>query len=127
MTPEIDGEKFANGSDFWAKISGEKRILFLNEVWKLIEYQPDGMSRSGPKRIIIKNPKGAVMAYRVLSDRQFKLSVRAKFTVAYIAYSLIAKNKNIVRDASSKFLCVLLFPVGWMAKITLLKLYGDGK
>jgi len=118
--PQIDGEKFISEAVVWAKMSGEYKFVFVNDVLYLTEYQPDGLT-SNNRRLNATNPKGAALVYKQLSTKQFKLKLRVKYTLAYIAHALIAKNKKIISNASSKFLCCVLMPFGYLVKMRLKK------
>ena len=99
-------------------------MLFINRIAYLVEYQEDGLS-AGIKSRILKNPQGAVEVYKVLSKKPVNLKNRMKYTIAYIAYSKEAKIKlkKQFKNASSKFLYILLFLPGVFANFIMRKKY----
>ena len=87
--PEFTGERFLSESTVWCKMSGKYRMKFFNKKLYICDYQPNGLSDGVHKRLF-NNPKGAVACYKEMSSKSFKLSLRIKYTIAFIVYALAA-------------------------------------
>lgn len=125
--PVFDGENFISEAVVWAKMSLDYKMKFFNKIIYLCEYQEGGLSDGVQKRLF-KNPQGASLCYLNMTSKQFKLKYKIKYTVAYILYSLVAhkKRKDIIKNATSKFLCRLLYLPSKMLYKKRLKLYAEG-
>jgi hypothetical protein len=66
--PRFEGEKFVPEALVWNRIARRWRMRFVDEVLKISEYQPDGLTgRSIPSRA--ESPKGVRLYYtEVLQD-----------------------------------------------------------
>lgn len=109
--PEIEGERFLSESTVWCKMSGPFKMMFFNKGLYICEYQPNGLSDGVHKRLF-KNPKGAALCYKEMSQKDFIFKLRVKYTIAYIVYSLAAgySFKQIKQNhPDNKFLIGLLY------------------
>lgn len=109
--PEFDGENFVSEATVWCKMSGKYVMKFFNKGIYNCEYQPDGLTASVHKRLF-NNPNGAVACYKELSSRDFKFSLRIKYTIAYIVYGLSAgmSLKQMKENhEQNKFLITILY------------------
>lgn len=110
--PVFPGEKNFNPHYFVLRLSQKYRFKPVNQCFCLVEYQPDGMTaniwnqyRNSPNsfaelRLAILNVPGLTFRYRY------------KTAAHYVASSLSAHRRNILRQSPAKALTVLAFPAG---------------
>lgn len=108
--PEFKGESFLSEATVWATMSGKYKMLFINKIIYICDYQVGGLSDGVAKRLF-KNPKGAKTCYKVLTGKGFNLKNKIKYTILYIVHSLADgdSRKQIISNSNNKMLCRLLY------------------
>lgn len=109
--PEFENEKFVSESVVLCAMSGKYKMVFFNKGIYVCDYQEGGLSDGVHKRLF-KNPKGASACYKQMSTNDFCFKIRAKYTIAYIVYSLEAGMglKEMKKNhPQNKFLISLLY------------------
>lgn len=111
--PVFDGEKYVALAYKYLLVDQKYKMAAINRVLCSVEYQPDGSSNS-MWRQYLANPRGfafwrkVCMTYPTSRNRLFVDCVH------YCSSSVIAKNRNYIKESPRKFLTVLCTPAGWM-------------
>lgn len=109
--PVFEGEKYVALAYKYRLIDQDYKLAVLNEVVCDVEYQVDGSSGTMFKQYL-KNPKGfafwrkACMQYPESKKRLFVDSIH------YVSSSIIAKNRNFVKESPRKAMTILAVPFG---------------
>lgn len=109
--PEFEGEKYVSLAYKYRLIDQDYKLAVLNDVVCDVEYQADGSSNSMFKQYL-KNPYGFAFWRRICM--QYPESRKRSFIdcVHYVSSSMIAKNKNFLKESPKKILTVLAVPFG---------------
>lgn len=111
--PEYPGEKLVPLGYKYNLVAKSYPMLILNEVVCLVEYQASGSTNNIIKQYVKSCNGYADSKCLNLSFKQnFKREI--KDVLLYIACSIIARRKNIVKNSPKKFLTVILFPLGFI-------------
>lgn len=111
--PVFDGEKYVALAYKYLLVDQKYKMAAINRVLCSVEYQPDGSSNS-MWRQYLANPRGfafwrkVCMTYPTSRNRLFVDCVH------YCSSSVIAKNRNYIKESPRKFLTVLCTPAGWL-------------
>ena len=111
--PVFDGEKYVALAYKFLLVDQKYKMAAINRVLCSVEYQPDGSSNS-MWRQYLANPRGfafwrkVCMTYPTSRNRLFVDCVH------YCSSSVIAKNRNYIKESPRKFLTVLCTPAGWL-------------
>lgn len=111
LFPKFNNEKFLPEAYVYTQIDQKYKLKLLPEILTICEYLGDGLTQNRHK-IFKNNAYGMSEYYNLRSKLTKKLKNKIKWTIGYICYSIIAKRKNKFKNASNKFLYVLLFPIG---------------
>lgn len=109
--PVFKGEKYVSLGYKYLLCDQEYELLVLNQVLCLVEYQEDGSSKN-MFRQYLKNPNGFAFIRKV--DMKYDKALKRKFItcVHYVSSSLIAGNKNFIKESPQKLMTVLAIPCG---------------
>ena len=111
--PVFDGEKYVALAYKYLLVDQKYKMAAINRVLCSVEYQPHGSSNS-MWRQYLANPRGfafwrkVCMTYPTSRNRLFVDCVH------YCSSSVIAKNRNYIKESPRKFLTVLCTPMGWL-------------
>ena len=111
--PVFDGEKYVALAYKYLLVDQKYKMAAINRVLCSVEYQPDGSSNS-MWRQYLANPRGfafwrkVCMTYPTSRNRLFVDCVH------YCSSSVIANNRNYIKESPRKFLTVLCTPAGWL-------------
>jgi glycosyltransferase involved in cell wall biosynthesis len=110
--PIFEGEKYVGLACKYYQIDKKYKLLTMNEVLCIVEYQEDGSSMNMFKQYK-NNPRG--FAYYRKQEMVFTKSLRRRFIVCahYVASSIISKNRNFLFESPCKILTFIAIPVGW--------------
>jgi len=109
--PKFDGEKYVPENIVYDLIDQKYKYITFNEFTQTAEYQEDGYTIRA-KTLNILNPFG-VAAYQKQKSRIVKNPIeKCKRLASYVGYSLLAKDKKIIRNSGNMLLCLIAFPVG---------------
>lgn len=106
LFPEIEGEKFITEKIVYDLID-EKYTYFLLKVPLIsTEYYCDGYTKN-MARILVENPKGCALYYnQLLKLFQYNFKKKITYTMLYIIYSRLGKNKKIYMNSNCKNVAV---------------------
>lgn len=113
LFPEIEEEKFITEAVVYNSIDKQGYKLILNrKIIIITKYLTDGYTQNS-KQLYLRNPKGWGIYFNLYLSFNIKIKDKIKKSVLYICYSLLAKNKKILRKANRKFFCFICFPIGY--------------
>ena len=114
--PVFEGEKYYSLAYKYRLIDQDYKLAVINEVLCNVEYQPDGSSNT-MFRQYINNPKG--WAHWRTICMQYPESMKRLIVncIHYISSSIIAKNRNFVKESPCKVMTVLAIPFGLMLTV----------
>lgn len=109
--PVFENEKYVALAYKYRLIDQEYKLAVLNEVLCNVEYQADGSTRNMFKQYI-KNPNGFAFWRKVCM--QYPQSKNRVFVdcIHYVSSSILAKNKNFIKESPLKFKTFLAIPFG---------------
>ena len=109
--PVFENEKYVALAYKYRLIDQEYKLAVLNEVLCNVEYQADGSSHSMFKQYI-KNPNGFAFWRKVCM--KYPQSKNRVFVdcIHYVSSSILAKNKNFIKESPLKFKTFLAIPFG---------------
>ena len=113
--PIIEGEKFFPLGYIFYQIDEEYIFYVVQNTLMIGEYLGDGIS-SNKNSLIIKNPKGYVIAKKQSIKRAPNLYWKTRETITYISGNFLIKNMklhNIIQDSPARLLTIVLFPFGY--------------
>jgi glycosyltransferase involved in cell wall biosynthesis len=114
--PEFQGEKLVPLGYKYTLVDQKYKMLLMNEIVCLVEYQPDG-STNTIFRQYMQSPKGFAVANKLDMQYSIKKTRIIKSVVHYVAECRIAHDKNCIRNSPRKFLTILFYPFGFMAEM----------
>lgn len=111
--PEFEGERFITEAVVWHRIARKYKTRFFNEILRIYEYKPDGLTAAGVRHIV-ESPQGKVLYFNEYMDMPACLSQKVKAGVNYVRCSLHAGTGilTLVRDASHPLFSCIGFPMG---------------
>ena len=114
--PVFEGEKYVALAYKYRLIDQNYKLAVLNRVLCNVEYQSDGSSNTMWKQYL-NNPKGFAFWRKVCL--QYPYSKKRMFvdSVHYVSSSILAKNKNFVKESPRKGVTVLAIPFGLVLSI----------
>ncbi len=121
--PVFEGEKYVSLAYKYLLIDQDYRLAVLNDVLCEVEYQADGSS-SNMFRQYLNNPKGFAFWRTVKMEYPESFKRLIIDCVHYCSSSIIAKNRNCIKESPKKFLTVLCMPVGWLLSLYIKKRAG---
>ncbi len=109
--PVFEGEKYVGLAYKYHLIDVCYKLLVLNKVLCIVDYQPDGSSMNMFKQYW-NNPKG--FAFYRKTEMQLAPSVKRRFieAVHYVSSSIIAQNKSFYKESPQKGLTLVAMPLG---------------
>ncbi|WP_026558781.1 glycosyltransferase family 2 protein [Bacillus sp. J37] len=110
--PLFKGENYVGLAYKYYKLDQEYPLLLMNEILCIVEYLPDGSSMNMYKQYK-KNPNGFAFYRKELMKLPYtSTSFKFKQAIHYVSSSILANNKNFIREAPSKLLILLAYPLG---------------
>lgn len=122
--PVFDNEKYVALAYKYHLIDEKYEMKILNKCVCIVDYQMDGSS-TNMYRQYINNPKGFAFWRKEQMKHSINIKQKFKACIHYVSSSLIAKNKNFIKESPEKFLTVLSVPFGWCLKCLVLKKSKD--
>lgn len=118
--PVFDGEKYVSLSYKYLLIDQDYKLAVLNEPLACVEYQQDGSTNSMYKQYL-NNPKGFAFwrTVRMQYNTSFKRNVID--CIHYCSSSILAGNKNFIKESPFKLLTVMCVPFGFLLTISIKK------
>ena len=113
--PEFVGEKYVREGIVWYRIAQKYRTRFVNEILRIYEKLPDGLSVSSLIHTI-HNPRGTALFSNEYLSRRSSFPKKLKAAVNYISCSLHAKKNifEVINNASLPLFAVIAIPVGYL-------------
>ncbi len=97
--PEFNHENYVGPIVIQMKMSAEYKIVFLNDVVGVAEYQHGGLTDSG-RLLRLKSPKSMMVYCHYMQDEKFSFLTRVKYGIMANAYYYVDKkikgSKNIM-------------------------------
>ncbi len=109
--PVFDGEKYVGLKYKYTLIDQRYKLYPTNTVLCNVEYQDDGSSKN-MWRQYINNPNGFAFLRKTEMVYSPSLKRRIIECIHYCSSSIIAKNKNYIKESPKKVLTVLCTPLG---------------
>ncbi|MDR1679069.1 MAG: glycosyltransferase [Prevotellaceae bacterium] len=116
LFPEIAGEKFITEAYVYDQIDQHYRFAILRQPLIMCQYQPDGYTQHANK-LFKENPKGWALYYNQRAKYSIRLKEKLVLIAKYVCFSLMAKNKHIIKNSNFPFLTLCCFPLGYYYKI----------
>lgn len=122
--PVFGGEKYVSLAYKYRLIDQAYKLAVLNDVLCNVEYQPDGSSNT-MWRQYLKNPKGFAFWRKICMQYPYSTKRLVIDCIHYCSSSIIAHNKNYIKESSRKLLTVACtIPGAVLATITKKKAKG---
>ena len=118
--PRINGEKFVTESVLYDAIDEKYKLVLLNEVLTLCEYQRDGLS-ADPYVIMRDNPTGYKIYYARRINMAKRFSDRFGYAVRYNAFRSMSAKPEFEYKGKHGLLVSLTRPAGVIAKTRYMK------
>ena len=119
--PVFAGERYVSLGYKYRLIDQDYKLSVLNKVVCNVDYQVDGSSNTMWKQYLMY-PQGFAFWRKVCM--KYPESKKRMFAdcIHYVSSSIIAKNKNYIKESPKKTLTILCIPFGWLlTKIVYLK------
>ena len=110
--PVFAGEKYVALAYKYRLIDNDYKLAVLNEVLCNVEYQTDGSSGTMYKKYL-KNPRGFAFWRKICMQYPESKKRLVMNCIHYCSSSMIAKNKQYIRESPRKLLTVLCTPLSW--------------
>ena len=109
--PEIPNEKFLSEGVVWNRIGKKYKSYYRNLPIYVTEYLEGGLTKSGIQ-LRLRNPIGSMLMADECTSRDYKFSLRLKYSFLYDLYYVSAYKRGVVKNAETRwsFLKFLLFP-----------------
>ena len=111
--PKFQGEKFVPENYLYDLMDREGKLIFLNKVLYCGDYLQDGYTHNMAK--VLKNNPNGYLAYiqqRISFDNT--ITELLPDIIRYIAMSISAKKKSIIKNSDHAILTAILFPMGYL-------------
>lgn len=115
--PVFPGEKYVSLSYKYRLIDQDYLMSTLDEVLCNVEYQPDGSSNTMWQQYR-RNPKGFAFWRKVCMEHPMSRKRLFVDCVHYVSSSLLAKNRNFLKESPQKGWTILAFPFGLALSFT---------
>jgi hypothetical protein len=119
--PLFPGEKYVGLAYKWYMLDLQYELLLMHDVLCIVEYLPDGSTRNMLKQYR-RNPKGFAF-YRIeLMKHPFaNTSFKFRQAIHYISSSLLARNRNWLKETPAKILTLLAVVPGFLLYLFILR------
>lgn len=115
--PVIEGENFFTEAYIYYQM--DKEIIWTDKILKIGTYLDDGLTKN-TINLFIKNPNSWMIYNEMRMKNNKSFIKRVKYAIYYIAFALLSKN-SIWKGKNNKLMLIILFPVGYLGKLYLLK------
>lgn len=124
--PVYPGEKNFNPHYFIIRLSKEYLFRPINRCLCLVDYQPDGMTANIWKQYVSSPNSFAELRRVILEVPDMTRMYRFKTAAHYVASSLMAGKKGILRRSPAKMLTLAAWPAG-LAMLAMMRYQTRGK
>jgi Glycosyltransferases involved in cell wall biogenesis len=111
--PVFEGENFIASGLKYFYVDQEYKLLLLNKPICIVEYRSDGYTMNLYKKMRY-NPKGFAYYKWVQLRYEKYFMYQCKYSIQYVAFSLMAKNRKFIQTSNHKALTVIMIPVAIM-------------
>jgi len=111
--PEIEEENFVTECVLYDKIDEEYKMLIVNKVLTVCEYQPDGLTNSIFINML-KNPTGYKIYYKQRIDMASSLKEQIGYIIRYNAFKILSKDNEYDYNGRYNFFVKIIKPIGWL-------------
>jgi glycosyltransferase involved in cell wall biosynthesis len=130
LYPEFDGERFVLEALLWNRIAAASwRMRFCNEVVRVVEYLPDGLTAVGPRKTV-RSPRGAKLYFKefIHIPRPLPFRVLLYHYANYFRFSLHCRTplRQVIAEAPSKLLLMVGSVPGWLVYFRDRWVMGEG-
>ena len=112
LYPVFEGEKYVSLAYIYRLIDQDYKLAVLDKVLCNVEYQNDGSSATMWKEYV-KNPKGFAFWRKVCMKYPESYKRLVIDCIHYCSSSIIAKNRNYIKESPRKMLTIFCSPLGW--------------
>lgn len=109
--PVFEGEKYVSLAYKYSLADEDYTLLIMNEPVCVVEYMEDGSS-TNMYRQYLKNPNGFAFIRKVDMNRADNFKELFRCAVHYVSSSIIAQNKDFLKQSPKKGATVLALPFG---------------
>ena len=113
--PVFEGERYVALAYKYRLIDQDYKLSVLPEIVCNVDYQDDGSTGTMWKQYLMY-PKGFAFWRKVCMQYPESKKRMIVDCIHYCSSSLIAKNKNYIKESPNKFLTVICTPLGWILK-----------
>ena len=110
--PVFPGERYVALGYKYRLIDQDYKLAVLNKVLCNVEYQADGSSGTMWKQYL-KSPNGFAFWRKICMQYPESRKRLVIDCIHYVADSLIARNKHVVRESPRRILTLICIPAGW--------------
>ena len=110
--PVFEGDKYVSLAYIYRLIDQDYKLAVLDKVLCNVEYQNDGSSATMWKEYV-KNPKGFAFWRKVCMKYPESYKRLVIDCIHYCSSSIIAKNRNYIKESPRKMLTIFCSPLGW--------------
>lgn len=114
--PVFEGEKYVALAYKYRLIDQEYKLAVLDDVLCNVEYQADGSSATMWLQYV-KNPKGFAFWRKVCMQYPESNKRLIVDCIHYVSNSLVAKDKNFIRESPRKWITVFAIPAGFILSL----------
>ncbi|MGN1168826.1 MAG: glycosyltransferase family 2 protein, partial [Acutalibacteraceae bacterium] len=109
--PVFEGEKYVSLAYKYSLADEDYTLLIMNEPVCVVEYMQDGSS-TNMYRQYLRNPNGFAFIRKVDMNRADNFKELFRCAVHYVSSSIIAHNKEFLKQSPKKGATVLAIPFG---------------
>lgn len=109
--PVFEGEKYHSLYYKQHLIERDYTILIYNRPVCVVEYMPDS-STNHMYAQYVKNPRGFCSERRFVMEHAPTFKLKLEAAIHYVAESLLAKDRHLIRNSTNKPVTVLALPFG---------------
>lgn len=107
--PVYKGEFFF--TEAYVYMQMEEPLYWVYEGICIREFRDDGLTKNR-FQLYINSPKSWMTYNKLRMEKNKSIILKIKYTIFYIAFSLMCGNKKIIENSKYKLLTILCFPVG---------------
>ena len=92
------------------QIDKKYNLSIMKEAICVVEYQENGLSKSEQKRLV-DNPFNSSLYFNLCLSLENNFSKKILITAKYIIFSLMAKNRNFIKECNEKKYIIPALPI----------------
>lgn len=111
--PTFPGENYLSVGFIYALIDLKYDMLCSNDVYCIVEYMPDGITKNKILQYK-KYPQGFAYIRKIMMTISPTRADRFRSAIHYVSSSIFANNKNYLRESPNKLLTIFAIPFGFL-------------